>query len=128
MYALGFVWGPMDLFYWYDASEQTRLLTISRLGQPGTFLPERAEEGEGIPGLVFSFELPACPAPVTVFERMAIALAHLREPLHGRPVTRDGKELDSDRLQDMRDEVAHAEQELKALGLAPGSPQAKAFF
>lgn len=127
-YALGLVWGPMDLLHWYDQTGQTRLFTLSRMGQPGTFLPERAEEGESVPGLVFSLELPACPLPVPTFERMAIALAHLREPLHARPVTRDGAELDSERLYDMRDEIMEAERELNALGLAPGSPQALAFF
>ncbi len=127
-YALGLVWGPMDLFHWYDASGQTRLFTVSRMGQPGTFLPERAEEGEGVPGLVFSLELPACPLPVPTFERMAIALAHLREPLHARPVTRDGTELDSERLYEMQGEIAQAERELVSLGLAPGSQQALTFF
>ena len=127
-YALGLTWGDMDLFHWHEPSAGLRLFTLSSLGQPGYFLPERAAEGEGVPGLLLSFELPLCPAPLPTYDRMAIALSFLSENLGGRPASADGREFDADALYDQRDALEEADRLLRAAGLPPGSPEAQAFF
>ena len=77
VYALGLRWGDLDLFHWYDLKTGTRLFSINAIGPPGYFLPERAAEGEGTPGIALSFELPRCPAPLATYDRMGIALFYL---------------------------------------------------
>lgn len=127
-YALGLEWGDLNLFHWYDPHTDRRLFTLSALGKPGYFLPERAAEGEGVVGIALGFELPPCPAPLEVYDRMAIALAYLRQRLGGRPATPDGAELDAERLDAHREALAEAVVEMARAGLAPGSPEAARFF
>jgi hypothetical protein len=127
-YALGLTWGDMDLFHWHDPLSGARLFTLSSLGQPGYFLPERAAEGEGIPGLSLGFELPTAPAPLETFDRMAVALDYLRHQLGGRPTASDGAELDGERLDGDRDYLQEAVAQLSASGITPGSPEAARYF
>ena len=127
-YALGLEWGDFDLFHWRNATPPRSLFTLAATGQPGYFLPERAAEGETIPGLILSFELPSNPAPLETFDRMAVALAYLRQTLGGRPTAPDGAEYDSERLDTDRDSLARAVAEMTHLGLAPGSDAAVRFF
>ena len=129
LYSLGLTWGDLDLFHWHNpAGSGRRLFTVSALGPPAYFLPERAAEGEAVGGLALGFELPYSPAPLAAYDRVAVALAHLRQKLGGRPVTRDGVELDADRLYDERDALEEAVSALEAAGVAPGSPEAARFF
>jgi cell division protein ZipA len=127
-YALGLEWGDLDLFHWHDPASGRRLFTLSAVGQPGYFVPERAAEGEGINGIALGFELPYSPAPLPVFDRMAVALAYLRQKLGGRPTTTGGRELDADRLDEARDALAETVAEMASAGMAPGSPEAAGFF
>jgi cell division protein ZipA len=127
-YALGLRWGDLDLFHWRDAPTGRVLFTLSALGQPGYFLPERAAEGQGVAGIALGFELPRCPAPVDVFERMVVALDFLRQRLNGHPVTSDGRELDADCLDEERDALEGIVADMAHAGLAPGSPEAIRFF
>jgi hypothetical protein len=127
-YALGMHWGDLDLFHWHDPKTGVRLFSMNAVGYPGYFLPERAAEGEGTPGIALSFELPRCPSPVATYDRMSVALAYLRQHLGGRTLTPDGAELDGDRLYDDRDALAEAVQEMSQQGIAPGSPTAERFF
>jgi hypothetical protein len=128
LYSLGLTWGHLDLFHWYDSSHQRRLFTISSVGQPGYFLPERAAEGEGTAGIALGFELPHAPAPVETYDRMAVALAYLRQKLGGRPLTTSGAELDSESLDSERDLLETAVDEMNAAGIPPGSPEAAQLF
>jgi hypothetical protein len=127
-YALGLEWGDMDLFHWNDRATGRRLFSMNSVGYPGYFLPERAAEGEGTPGVALAFELPLAPAPLETYDRMAVALAYLRQKLGGRPTTADGAELDADRLYDDRDALADAVQEMARAGIAPGSADARRVF
>ncbi|GAB4453813.1 MAG: hypothetical protein OHK0029_07350 [Armatimonadaceae bacterium] len=127
-YSLGFAWGDMDLFHFTDSDTGRRLFSLSTVGHPGYFLPERAAEGEGVQGLALGFELPHNPAPLDCYDRMALALAHFRKELGGRPVTPEGAELDADRLWDDRDRLEEAVQEMSRAGVAPGSPEADRVF
>ncbi len=126
-YGLGFGWGHLDLIHW-PAAPQRALFTLTSTGKPGYFLPERAAEGETIPGLILSFELPSCPAPLETFDAMALALAHFRETLGGRPTDSQGRELDMERLEAEREQVATATLQLEQAGIAPGSREALALF
>ncbi len=126
--ALGLRWGDHDLFHGYDASGQMRLFALSALGAPGCFLPEHATEGAGVAGIGLSFDLPVSPAPAAVFDRMALALAFLRQKLGGRPVTAWGADLDADRLEAERDALEEMVSEMARANLAPGSPEAAALF
>lgn len=126
-YSLGFGWGHLDLLHW-PAVPQRPLITLTSLGKPGYFLPERAAEGESLPGLALSFELPACPAPLETFDAMALALASLREQLGGRPTDSTGRELDSERLEAERTQIAAAVAQLEAAGIKTGSAEALIFF
>ncbi len=128
LYALGLEWGRGDLFHWYASATYLPLFTVSSLGPPGYFLPERVVEGEGVPGIALSFELPLNPVPLETYDRMSVVLAHLREQWNGRPTTATGKELDADALYDGREALEAAVDELRGAGLPPGSPQAGAFF
>jgi hypothetical protein len=127
-YALGMTWGEMDLFHWSEPYTGRRLFTLSSAGQPGYFLPERAAEGEGVPGLSLGFELPTAPAPLETFDRMAVALNYLRHQLGGRPVASNGAELDSERLDADRESLEEAVAQMAASGIAPGSPEAARYF
>jgi hypothetical protein len=127
-YALGLTWGEMDLFHWHEPISGKRLFTLSNLGQPGYFLPERAAEGEGIPGLSLGFELPTAPAPQETFDRMAVALDYLRHQLGGRPTASDGAELDAERLDTDRELLEEAVNEMTRSGISPGSPEAARYF
>ena len=127
VYALGLEWGTHDLFHWFGGTEFS-LFTVSGLGHPTRFLPERAAEGEGAAGLSLSFELPLCPAPLDVYDRMAIALSSLRQRLGGRPLTPHGAELDSERLDNDRAALESAVHEMSRAGIAPGTPAARRFF
>ena len=132
LYALGLVWGNMDVFHWLapaDASaaaeKRMALFTVSASDGPAYFLPERAEEGETVAGLTLSFEISTSPAPLAVYDRMAVALGYLRQRLGGRPAAWDGAELDYDRLHEDRDALAETVREMTALGIAPGSEAAR---
>lgn len=127
-YAMGLEWGDMDLLHWRDPAAGVPLFSVSSLGKPGYFLPERAAEGEGVPGIALAFELPRNPAPVETYDRMAMALAYFRQRLGGRPLTADGAELDADRLDEDRDALERAVTEMSAAGVPPGSAEAEAFF
>lgn len=126
-YGLGFGWGHLDLIHW-PAAPQRALFTLTSAGKPGYFLPERAAEGETLPGLILSYELPSCPAPLETFDAMALALAHFREVLGGRPTDRHGIELDMERLEAERESVAAAVAQLQQAGITPGSREALALF
>ena len=126
-YALGLEWGELDLFRWYGA-DGASLFWVHALGGPGYFLPERVAEGEGIAGLALSFEPPLSPDPAAVLDRMALALAFFRERLCGRPVAPDGQELDGETLARERERVQDIAEELRRLGLPPGSPAARQVF
>ncbi len=128
VYALGLRWGNMDLFHALDAAQRVSLFTVSAAGQTGYFLPERAAQGEGIPGIVLGFELPRSPDPLAGYDRMAVALAYLRQNLGGQPATCDGGDLDADRLETDRDELEAMISEMARAGIAPGSPEAARFF
>lgn len=97
LYSLGLYWGDLDLFHWGDPV----LFSVSAIGIRTDFSPERAEEGEGVTGLSLSFEPELSPDPLAVFERMALALAFLRERLGGRPLFQ-GREFDGDTLDQVR--------------------------
>lgn len=127
LYALGLEWGAGDLFHWFGGAE-IPLFTVSGLGHPTIFLPERAAEGEGAAGLSLAFELPLSPAPLEIYDRMSVALSYLRQKLNGRPLTPDGSELDADRLHDDREALFDAVQEMSRAGIAPGSPDARRLF
>jgi FtsZ-interacting cell division protein ZipA len=127
-YALGLTWGEMDLFHWHEPVSERRLFTMSSLGQPGYFLPERAAEGEGVSGLSLGFELPTAPAPVETFDRMAIALDYLRHHLGGKPTASDGAEMDAERLYLEREQLEEAVTAMAASGITPGSPEAARYF
>lgn len=127
-YSLGLRWGEMDLFYWHDPKTNLPLFLLNSVGHPGYFLPERAAEGEGTPGIALSFELARCPMPLETYDRMSIALAYLRQHLGGFPRTAEGAELDADRLYEDRDALASDIQEMSRLEIAPGSPAAIRFF
>lgn len=126
-YGLGFGWGHLDLLHW-PAAPQRALFTLTSVGKPGYFLPERAAEGESVPGFALSFELPSCPAPLETFDAMALALAHFREQLGGRPTDGQGHELDTERLEAERESVAAAVAQLEAAGIKPGSREALQSF
>lgn len=125
---LGLRWGDLDLFHGYDASGQTQLFTLSALGAPGYFLPEHAAQGASVAGVGLSFDLPASPAPLAVFDRMALALAFLRQQLGGRPVTSAGADLDADCLETERDALEGMVSEMARANVAPGSPEAALLF
>lgn len=125
-YSLGMRWGDLDLFHW--PGDGPARFHLRSAAEPGYFLPERAAEGERVAGLVFFFELPACPAPADVFDRMALALACFRERLGGHPVAADGRELDAEALETERAALEAITAELERLGIAPGSPAARALF
>lgn len=127
-YALGLEWGKGDLLHWHEARTQQRLFTLSALGAHGTFVPERAAEGEAVSGLALGFELPFSPDPVGVFDRVAVALAFLRETLGGRPALASNDELDGDRLDELRSEITEMISEMVRAGIAPGSLAAARFF
>jgi len=127
-YSLGFIWGDMDLFHWHDSVSGQRLFSLSTVGHPGYFLPERAAEGEGTQGIALSFALPHNPDPLATYDRMGIALAHFRKQLGGFPRTPTGLELDADQLWSDRDLLAIAVQEMSRAGLPPGSPEALKVF
>jgi cell division protein ZipA len=129
-YALGLRWGDLDLFHWHGAlpADARPLFTLSAVGQPGFFLPERAAEGEGVNGIALGFELPRSPAPLEVYDRMALALAFLRQKLGGHPTTAGGRELDGDRLDEERDDLATLVADMAAAGIAPGSPESARLF
>lgn len=127
-YALGMTWGEMDLFHWSGGQNGRRLFTLSSTGQPGYFLPERAAEGEGVPGISLGFELPTAPAPLETFDRMAIALDYLRHHLGGRPIAANGTELDGERLDADRESLQEAVAQMVGSGIAPGSPEAARYF
>ena len=126
-YGLGFGWGHLDLMHW-PAAPQRALFTLTSAGKPAYFLPERAAEGESIPGLALSFELPSCPAPLATFDAMALALAHFRETLGGSPIDSEGRELDAERLDAERESVALAAAQLEQAGILPGSREALELF
>lgn len=128
VYALGLQWGDLDLFHWHDPETGQRLWSVSAVGQPGTFLPERAVQGEGINGIALGFELPRSPAPLPAYDRMALALAYLRHELGGRPTTTDGRELDADGLDAARDALEAEVVEMARAGIAPGSEEAARLF
>ena len=131
VHGLGLVWGSMDLFHWFGTqSEQadTSQFRVLSSGNPPYFLPERAAEGERIPGLILEYDLPRSPDPVAVFDRMAIALSYLGATLGGRPTTATGVELDADALDSERDALENAVRTLADAGIAPGSDAARRFF
>jgi hypothetical protein len=127
-YSLGFVWGNLDLFHWHDPIQRTPLFTLSALGDEGYFLPERVAEGGRVPGLSLSFDLPTCPAPLAVYDHMAIALLYLRDKLGGKPHTPRGQELDGESLEESRSGLEFLVREMEAAGIAPGSPEATRLF
>ncbi len=125
LYSLGFTWGTMDLFHWSSNGAELRVLSS---GSPPYFLPERAVEGERIPGLVLAFDLPRSDNPVAVFDCMAVALSYLSATLGGCPVTRTGTELDAEQLDADRDALESAVAAMTDAGIAPGSDTARRFF
>jgi hypothetical protein len=127
-YSMGFAWGALDLFHWPAPDVGRPLFRLNALGEPGYFIPERAAEGEGTPGIALSFELPLSPVPLAAYDRMSVALSYFRQRLGGRPLTADGAELDGDRLYDDRDTLQDVIQEMSRAGIAPGSPEAARFF
>lgn len=127
-YALGLTWGAMDLFHWSDPVTGTPLFTLSSLGQPGYFLPERAAEGERVPGIALGFELPTAPAPLETYDRMAVAMDYLRHRLGGRTTAPTGADLDADRLYADRDALAETITQMRRAGISPGSPEAARYF
>jgi ZipA, C-terminal FtsZ-binding domain len=126
-YSLGLGWGHLDLLHW-PAAPQRALFTLTSMGKPSYFLPERTAEGESVPGLILSFELPSCPAPLETFDAMALALASLRESLGGLPTDHQGRELDTERLAGERESVSAAVSQLQAAGVVPGSREALTLF
>lgn len=127
-YALGLEWGDLNLLHWRDPASHQRLFTLSAVGLPGYFLPERAAQGEGVNGIALGFELPHCPAPVAVWDRMAVALAYLRQKLGGHPLTREGRELNGDELEAERDLLEQTVAEMADAGIVPGSAEAARMF
>lgn len=127
VYSLGLVWGNMDLFHWNGGSDTSQFRVLSA-GNPPYFFPERAVEGERVPGLILEYDLPRSPDPLAVFDRMAIALSYLRSVLGGHPLTKSGAELDAERLDEERDALAEAVQAMTNAGIAPGSDIARRFF
>jgi hypothetical protein len=127
LYSLGLEWGSMDLFHWSGGTGTSQFRVLSS-GNPPYFLPERAAEGERVPGLVLEYDLPRSPDPLAVFDRMAVALSYLRSILGGRPLTSHGAELDAERLDEERDALEDAVQALTNAGIAPGSETARRFF
>jgi hypothetical protein len=101
LYGLGLHWGTLDLFHWGEPPR----FSVSALGLREDFSPERAAEGEVLPGLCLTFEPAIEPDPVGVFERMALALAYLRERLGGR-AERDHQELDAALLARIRAQLS----------------------
>ncbi|MBC7806839.1 MAG: hypothetical protein H7145_11890 [Akkermansiaceae bacterium] len=137
LYSLGLTWGNMDLFHWHGGNavtasgagtSATSRFRVLSSGTPPYFLPERAVEGERVPGLILEYDLPHAPDPVAVFDRMAIALSYLRSVLGGHPVTKGGAELDADHLDAERDALENAIQAMTNAGIAPGSDTALRFF
>jgi hypothetical protein len=129
LYSLGLTWGDMDLFHWDGGgSGDEHRFTVSALGQPGTFLPERAAQGQRVPGLVLGFELPSAVAPIETYDRMAVALDYLRQRLGGRPAAADGSDLDADRLFADRDALDETLRDMNAAGIPPGSWEAARIF
>ena len=127
VYSLGLVWGNMDLFHW-NASTDTSQFRILSAGNPPYFLPERAVEGERVPGLILEYDLPRSSNPLAVFDRMAIALSYLRSVLGGYPIIPSGAELDAERLDEERGALENAIQAMTNAGIAPGSETARRFF
>jgi hypothetical protein len=127
LYGIGLVWGSGDLFHWFGGAD-VPLFSVSGLGHPTRFLPERAAEGEGSTGLSLAFELPVSPSPLEVYDRMSVALSYLRQKLGGQPLASDGSELDANRLFDDRDTLSDAIQEMARVGIAPNSPDARRLF
>ena len=127
VYCLGLTWGNMDLFHWSGGTD-TSHFRVSSSGNPPYFLPERAAEGERVPGVVLEYDVPRSVDPVAVFDRMAVALSYLGATLSGRPVTRTGSELDADVLDAERDGLQEAVLALTNAGIAPGSGAAHRFF
>lgn len=127
-YSLGFTWGHLDLFHWHDSLGARRLFSLSSVGHPGYFLPEHVSQGGANTGIALGFELPFAPAPVETYDRMAVALAHFRQKLGGRPMTADGAELDADRLYADRDTLEAAIATMNEAGISPGSPEAARIF
>ncbi|MBC8140280.1 MAG: hypothetical protein H7Y38_02430 [Armatimonadetes bacterium] len=125
LYSLGFTWGTMDLFHWITGDSELRVLSS---GNPPYFLPERATEGERVPGLVLAFDLPRSDNPLAVFDRMAVALSYLSAMLGAVPVTRTGAELDAEQLDADRDALVAAVAAMTDAGIAPGSDTARRFF
>lgn len=126
--SMGFRWGNLDLFHWTDDRSGETLFTLHALGGDAGFLPERAAEGGTLPGIVLALEVPYCPDPPAVFDRMALALAALRERLGGVPRTDDGQVLDVERLEAQRREVEDAVLSLERNGVPPGSETARRLF
>lgn len=124
---LGLRWGSLDLFHAFDDAGNIPVFTVSSLGVRSDFSPERAAEGETISGVTLGFELAACPAPLAVFDRMALALAFLRERWGGAP-TRGAKPLDGEALEACRREIETTVALLCDAGIAPGSPDALALL
>jgi hypothetical protein len=127
-YALGMTWGNLDLLHWHDPVAKTPLFTLSALGEESYFLPERAAEGGGVPGIALSFDLPSCPDPLGVYERMGIALAYLRSQLGGKPQTPEGLELDQEGLEESAGALAFLVNDMTEAGIVPGSPEALRLF
>lgn len=127
-YSLGLTWGHLDLFHWHNPDDRRPLFTVSGVGQPGYFLPERAAEGEGVTGIALSFELPYNPAPLATYDRMGVALSYFRQHLGGWTATSSGAELDADRLWEDRDTLANNIEEMTIANFPPGSPQVARLF
>lgn len=127
-YGIGMTWGHLDLFHWHDHATRRRLFSLNAVSPPGYFLPERAVEGESAAGIALAFELPQCPEPVAVYDRMAVALAYFRQKLGGLPRMPDGRELDGDHLYEERDRLEEAVAEMQVAGITPGTAEAARLF
>lgn len=127
VYSLGLIWGNLDLFH-FDGGTGTSRFRVLSSGNPPYFLPERAAEGERVPGIVLEYDLPRSPDPLAALDQMAIALSYLRVTLGGHPVTRRGTDLDAETLDAERDALEAAVQAMTNAGIAPGSDAAARFF
>jgi len=121
MLCLGLTWGDMDVFHWTNTGQSgdDSHFAVWTSTPPGYFFPELIAAGQvHTDDLAFGFRIPRCYHTEAVYTGMYRAAEYAQQRLGGTLVNIDGEPLDFEaELAKVRQTV----QELKAVGLEPGS-------
>jgi hypothetical protein len=126
--ALGLDLDPTGYFVWRITGWEEPLFSLCSLGNVETFSLQAVKAGVSHPALSIGFGVPRCPNPVKTFDA-CLSVATVFQARTGLVIQDDeGRIVDSTIASEIRSSLLDAENALRRVGYAPGSPESLRLF